>query len=162
MRQLAILAIALASASACAQTYRWEDPATGRTIISDTPPPATARKVVKKEAELAVGSESYAVRRAAENFPVTLYTSPDCAAACKEARDLLNGRGTPFQEKMVQKQEDADELKSLTGELSVPALKVGKQFYKGFQPDAYNNLLDLAGYPAKAPPGSKPSGGLAK
>jgi glutaredoxin len=162
MRKLAILAIALASASACAQTYRWVDPATGKTIISDSPPPATAKKVVKKEAELAVGAESYAIRRATENFPVLLYTSPDCTTLCKQARDLLNSRGVPFQEKMVQKQEEADELKALIGDTVVPTLKVGKQSTRGFQADTYNNLLDLAGYPTKAPPGSQPSGGLAK
>lgn len=163
MRHLVLLAFALASATAWAQTYRWVDPATGKTVISDSPPPVTAKSVVKKEAELAVGgSQSYAVRRAAENFPVTLYTSPDCGNVCKQARDLLNGRGVPFEEKMVQKQEEIEELKKLAGETSVPYLKVGKQSVNGFQADTYNNLLDLAGYPTKAPLGSKPSGGLAK
>jgi hypothetical protein len=44
----------------------------------------------------------------------------------------------------------------------VPALKVGKQSFRGFEAAAWNNLLDLAGYPKTAPYGSKPSGGLAK
>ncbi|MBS1190373.1 MAG: hypothetical protein H6R10_2165 [Rhodocyclaceae bacterium] len=162
MRHLAILALALASAAAWAQTYRWVDPATGRVVISDTPPPATAKGVIRKEAESTGGTQSYAVKRAAENFPVTLYTTPDCTTQCKQARDLLNGRGVPFQERMVQKPEEAEELKKLVGDLFVPALKVGQQSVKGFQADAYNNLLDLAGYPAKAPAGSTPTGGLAK
>ncbi|HZX33180.1 MAG TPA: DUF4124 domain-containing protein [Rhodocyclaceae bacterium] len=162
MRQLAILAIALASASACAQTYRWVDPATGKTVISDSPPPSTAKKVIKAEAEVAVNSQSYAVRRAAENFPVTLYTTTDCTSQCAQARELLNGRGVPFQEKILQKPEDFEELKALIGDYALPSLKVGKQPVRGFQAEGYNNVLDLAGYPAKAPPGSKPSGGLAK
>ena len=83
-------------------------------------------------------------------------------ADCKQARDLLNGRGIPFTEKMVQKQEDVDELKQLVGDTFVPALKVGKQSFRGFEAGAYNNLLDLAGYPKTAAYGGKPSGGLAK
>ncbi|HJW23356.1 MAG TPA: DUF4124 domain-containing protein [Rhodocyclaceae bacterium] len=162
MRHLVVLAIALASASAWAQTYRWVDPATGKTIISDTPPPATAKSVVRKDSELAVGSQSFAVRRAAENYPVVLYTSADCATPCRQARDLLNGRGVPFEEKMLQTPEDAAELKKLVGDVYVPVLKVGKQPVRGFQAESYDNLLDLAGYPSTAPIGSKPSGGLSK
>ena len=164
MRHLLILALAVASASAWAQTYRWVDPATGKTVISDTPPPANAKGLVKlKEAEPAAGASlPYAVRRAAENFPVTLYTTPDCTSECKQARDLLNARGVPFQEKMVQKQEEAEEVRKLVGNLFIPTLKVGKQPVKGFSADSYNNVLDLAGYPAKALPGTQPAGGLAK
>jgi glutaredoxin len=99
---------------------------------------------------------------AAENFPVTLYTSADCTKECKDARDLLNSRGVPFSERMVQKQEDLDELKQLVGDFFVPVIKVGKQSFRGFEAGAWNNLLDLAGYPKTAPYGSKPSGGLAK
>jgi len=68
----------------------------------------------------------------------------------------------PFSEKMLQKQEDIDELKKLVGDAFVPTLRVGKQSTRGFEAGAYNNLLDLAGYPKTALPGSKPSGGLSK
>jgi glutaredoxin len=162
MRHALILALALASASVWAQTYRWVDPATGRSVISDTPPPANAKGLVKmKEAEPAGGGQSFAVKRAAENFPVILYTSASCSNPCQQARDLLNGRGVPFEERILQNPEDGEELKKLVGDLFVPALKVGKQAVKGMEPKAYNDLLDLAGYPSKAFPGSKPSGGQA-
>ena len=98
----------------------------------------------------------------AEAFPVTLYTSAECVADCKQARDLLNGRGIPFTEKMVQKQEDIDELKQLVGDAAVPTVKVGKQTFRGFDASAYGNLLDLAGYPKSAPYGAKASGTFAK
>lgn len=162
MRSIVILAIALASVPAWAQAYRWVDPATGRSVISDTPPPASIKKVTKTTDAVASGGDgqSYAVRRAAENFPVTLYTAPDCSTHCKDARDLLNKRGVPFKEVMVQKPEEAEELKKLVGDLSVPAMKIGKQSVKGFEAGSYNNLLDMAGYPKTAPIGSKPSGGL--
>jgi glutaredoxin len=162
MRYLIILCLALASTCALAEAYRWVDPQ-GRVVISDTPPPGRARDVSKAgSASETTDGLPYEVRRAAENFPVTLYTSADCASECKQARDFLNARGVPFTEKMLQKQEDIDELKKLVGDAFVPALKVGKQSFRGFEPVAYNNLLDLAGYPKSAAYGSKPSGGLAK
>ncbi len=163
MRTLLCLALLLAIPAAHAQTYRWVDPATGRTVISDTPPPGSVKKVDRsKTAGSEGGPESFATRQAMEKYPVTLYTAPECLAECKSARDLLNKRGVPFTEKMVQKPEDLEELKALIGDFFVPSLKVGKQNYRGYQPDAYQNLLDLAGYPGSAPVGSKPSGGLPK
>ncbi len=162
MRHLLLLCLALSSACAVAETYRWVDSA-GRTVISDTPPPGRAHSVSKAGGG-AIDTDGlpYAVRKAAEDFPVTLYTSADCTSQCKDARDLLNRRGIPFTEKMVQKQEEIDELKQLVGDAFVPALKVGKQSFRGFEAGAYNNLLDLAGYPKTAAYGAKPSGGLSK
>jgi glutaredoxin len=162
MRRLLIIGLAVASVCVQAQTYRWVDPA-GRTIISDTPPPGKAKEVAKTGDEAAnADSLPFATKKAMESFPVTLYTSAECVADCKQARDLLNGRGVPFSEKMIQKQEDFDELKQLFGDAFVPSLKVGNQRNRGFEAGAYNNLLDLAGYPKTAPYGSKPSGGLSK
>ena len=161
MRPLIILCLALASTYASAEAYRWVD-STGRTIISDSPPPSNVKSVEK------IGGNSersdglpFALRKAKENFPVTLYTSADCTSDCKQARDVLNARGVPFTEKMLQKAEDATELSQLVGDVFIPSLKVGKQSVRGFEAGAYNNLLDLAGYPKSAPYGSKPSGGLA-
>ena len=162
MRYLLMLCLALASASVVAETYRWVDQA-GRTVISDTPPPGRRLSAAKAGASAADDDGlPFAVKRAAENFPVTLYTSADCTTQCKDGRDLLNSRGVPFAEKMLQSQEDVAELKQLVGDAFVPALKVGKQSFRGFEAGAWNNLLDLAGYPKSAPYGSKPSGGLAK
>ncbi len=162
MRHLLMLCLALSSACAVAETYRWVDPA-GRTVVSDTPPPGRAHSV-SKAGSGAVDTVDlpYAVKKAVEDFPVTLYTSADCASQCRDARNVLNSRGVPFTEKMVQKQEEFDELKQLVGDAYVPTLKVGKQSFRGFEAGSYNNLLDLAGYPKTAPYGAKPSGGLAK
>jgi len=163
MRTLLCLAMLLAAAAAHAQTYRWIDPATGRTMITDTPPPGSVKKVDRTKANGGEsGPESFATRQAMEKYPVILYTSADCTTDCKNARDLLNKRGVPFSEKMVLKPEDFEELKALVGDAFIPTLKVGKQAFRGFQAESYQNLLDLAGYPTSAPIGSKPSGGLAK
>ncbi|MDR1995279.1 glutaredoxin family protein [Azonexus sp.] len=163
MRFLLVLCLALLSAVVSAQTYRWVDPS-GRTIISDTPPPGKAKEVSRtgngQAATADDGDLPFAVRKARENFPVTLFTAADCTTDCQQARDLLNSRGVPFTEKMLQKAEDATELKALVGDVFVPSLKVGNQSFRGFQATAYHNLLDLAGYPKTAAYGSKPSGGL--
>lgn len=147
----------LASGPAAAQTYRWVDPATGRTMITDTPPPGTARQVSRTGRSGATASEGempYATRLAAQNFPVTLYTAADCAP-CNQARELLTKRGIPFTEKTVQGEADQAELKTLTGDTGVPVLKVGRQTLKGFEAGNFNSALDLAGYPkAPAAPGA--------
>ena len=161
MRYALVVCLALFSAVAAAQTYRYVDPS-GRTVISDSPPPGRARDVSKTVGGVEEPGVPYSVKLAAANFPVTLYTSADCTTQCADGRNLLNGRGVPFTEKMLQKEEDVAELKQLVGDAFVPALKVGKQSFRGFEAGAWNNLLDLAGYPKSAPYGSKPSGGLAK
>jgi glutaredoxin len=161
MRRALVVCLALFSAVVAAQTYRYVDPS-GRTIISDSPPPGRARDVSKTVGGVEEPGVPYSVKLAAANFPVTLYTSADCTTQCADGRNLLNGRGVPFTEKMLQKEEDVAELKQLVGDAFVPALKVGKQSFRGFEAGAWNNLLDLAGYPKSAPYGSKPAGGLAK
>jgi glutaredoxin len=162
MRYLLMLCLALPGTSLLADTYRWTDSA-GKTVISDTPPPGSPKALVKAGGKAETGDNlSFATKKAAEAFPVTLYTAADCVNECKQARDLLNGRGVPFAEKMVQKPEEIAELKQLIGDAFVPSLKVGSQRFRGFEAGAYNNLLDLAGYPKTAAYGSKPSGGLSK
>lgn len=154
------------ASSALAQTYRWQDPATGRTVFSDQPPPSHIRNVqeqVLRPATPPAPDSSYAVKRASEKFPVRLYTSADCTTQCVQARELLNRRGVPFSEKMVHSQADVDELKKLlNGEPFVPSLSVGAQVSRGLESGAWNNLLDLAGYPKTAPYASKPSGAFAQ
>jgi glutaredoxin len=164
--RLALLATVLLTGSlANAQTtYQWIDPKTGTTVISDQQPPFGAKQVVKRAGEESGAQQgSYAVRQAAEKFPVTLYTSTNCSDGCKQGRDLLNGRGIPFSEKILKTQEEIDELgKQLGGDAAVPSVIVGRQNFKGFESGAWNNLLDLAGYPKSAAYGTKPSGAFAK
>jgi glutaredoxin len=160
----ALLTAAAASAQT-AYTYRWVDKASGLTVYSDQPPPPGTRNVTVLGSEERVNEQQlpYATRQAAEKFPVTLYTSASCVEGCKQARDLLNGRGVPFAEKMLKGDDDTAELaKKLGSEPVVPSLFVGQQNFKGFESGAWNNLLDLAGYPKSAPFGAKPSGVFAR
>lgn len=158
-RALFVMLVAATGLAAAQTTYTWIDPATGSTIYSDQPPPINIKRVTKKVGEEPGNTrqQPYAMRRAAENFPVTIYTSADCGDACMRGRSLLNERGIPFKEKVVQAESpEMDELKKLTGgEGFVPFIAVGRQTSKGFEPGAWNNLLDTAGYPKTAGPFAK-------
>lgn len=159
------LAVTLALPADAQTTYRWIDKATGKTVFSDQPPPPGAKVIQTKESKAPAEEAQvpYAVKQAAEKYPVVLYTAANCIEACKQGRDLLNGRGVPFSEKMLSKDEEIAELSAkLGGEVSVPTLFVGQQNFKGYEAGAWNNLLDLAGYPKSAPYGAKPSGAFAK
>ena len=149
----------LATAVAIGQTtYRWVDPATGRTVLSDKPPPGNVRAVSRSTT---TGSDDeqtlpYATRQASEKFPVVLYTNRSCTS-CKQARALLETRGIPFTEKEIATEKDLGEASQLFGgDLLVPSVTVGRQNVKGFNPTAWNDLLDAAGYPAKAPYRNRP------
>ena len=64
---------------------------------------------------------------------------------------------------MLKSEEETAELARILGsEATVPSLIVGQQNFKGFESNAWNNLLDLAGYPKSAPYGAKASGTFAK
>ena len=160
-----ISAFWLATSPAVAQTtYRWIDKASGRTVFSDQPPPpGVSAQAVKESATSGDEQLPYATRQAMEKFPVRLYTAANCIEPCRNARSLLNGRGVPFNEKMLSTEEDVAELsKRLGTDASTPSIIVGSQSFRGFEAEAWNNLLDLAGYPASAPYGAKPSGAFSK
>ena len=160
---LAVTAALWAADGVAQTTYRWIDKS-GQTIYSDQPPPSGARQVVRSGAPERSDDAPlpYATRRAAEKVPVTLYTAANCVEPCERARALLNGRGVPFSEKLLQSEDDLAELaRELGGEANVPTLFVGRQRVTSFESVAWNNLLDLAAYPRTAPYGAKPSGAFA-
>lgn len=146
---LALLAAGLAQAQSA---YRWVDKE-GKVHYGDRPP-QTARDVEERKysAPAADRQASYAMRQAMENFPVTLYVTPDCAAACKEGRDYLNKRGIPFSEKSVTTNDEIATLREQLGggDVVVPVLQVGEKNRKGFLESAWAGLLDAAGYPQAA------------
>lgn len=151
-----IVSLALAGSASAQQMYRWVDKH-GRVTYSDTPPPPDARKVEEKQLRpsvLQTSGMSYAMKKAVENYPVTLYLGADCPSACDSARHLLRKRGIPATEKILAKPEDVDAYNKLFGtrEPLVPSLAVGKQTLKGYQEAAWNRALNDAGYPASEAP----------
>jgi hypothetical protein len=123
----------------------------GKVHYSDTPLEGSEDFEQLKLGNQSVSNENlpYETRRARENFPVTLYGFPDCGAPCKMGRDLLVKRGIPFTEKSLVMKDDFDTFRKDSGDSRLPALSIGKNWVKGFQPEQWNNELDFAGYPKK-------------
>lgn len=143
------LALLLAAGLAHAQQYRWIDK-DGRVQFTDAPPPAGARDVRRTNvttAKPAAPQVPFEVARLQKDFPVTLYTSPNCKEGCDLARGALNKRGVPFKEVQVWNPETNEELKKVSGAVEVPTMVVGRSVQRGFEQGAFDSLLDSAGYP---------------
>ena len=146
---LAVLLFAAAFAAGAQQLYRWTDDR-GRVHITDTPPPASARNVQRKSTGTPgepQGQEPFELRQAMREYPVTLYTAPECKDLCAAARTVLNRRGVPFKEVQVADEPSSEELKRVSGGQDVPTLVVGRSVHRGYAEAPYESLLDSARYP---------------
>ncbi len=148
------VALSLLATVALAQgVYRIVGP-DGRVTYSDQPPPTGA--TVRSAGGAAAGNVGsgnaqlpFELRQVASRFPVTLYTSNDCAP-CNSGRNLLNARGIPYVEKTVNTFEDSEALKRISGESSLPFLTIGGQQIKGYSDAEWTQFLDAAGYPKQS------------
>lgn len=137
----------------------------GRVTYTDRPPPADLGKPQPTGRERSPVSEAASasnalpleLRQVVARFPVTLYTSTDCAP-CDTGRRLLQVRGIPFVEKRVLNEDDAEAMNRLTGGRSVPTLTVGSQALRGLSDTDWHSYLDVAGYPkeSRLPRGYQP------
>lgn len=145
------LALALSALPVLAQgVYRIVGP-DGRVTFSDQPPAtANARPADTSAAnsapQVSGGQLPYELRQVVGRYPVTLYTGKECAP-CNSGRNLLNARGIPYAEKQVNSADDAEALKRLSGETSLPFLTIGGQQIKGYSDTEWTQFLDAAGYP---------------
>lgn len=110
-------------------------------------PAATAPAGGGQDASL--GALPYALRQTAIRFPVTLYTSAECAP-CASARTLLQARGVPFTERTVKSNEDIEALQRLSNSTSLPFATIGSQQLSGFSDIEWKQYLDVAGYPKQS------------
>lgn len=146
----AAIVAALAAAPAAAQ-YKWIGP-DGKVNYGDQPPAEAvqAKPVAAAPAGGGPTALPWSLQQVAGKFPVTLYTSPDCAP-CETARKHLQSRGIPYTEKQLTKAADVEAFKALGfAEPALPSMTVGKQRTAGFEAGAWNGLLDAAGYPAQS------------
>ena len=152
------VALALAAVAACVvgsanAQYRWTD-ANGRTVYGDNPP-REARNVQRVDARGASGEAEglaalpFESRRAAQQFPVLLYTTANCQS-CDSGRELLRARGIPYGERTIGSKEDSDQLEKLGLGNRLPVLTVGRQVQREFETNAWHTALDAAGYPRAA------------
>lgn len=159
---ISLLSLAVLASSADAQTlYRWVDK-NGKVTYSDQPPPKEIKQVEQprlRASTIETSGLGYEAQKAAQNFPVTLYTTPECVSECASARDLLTRRGIPFSENRVVTTQDGDKFKKALGtdKLLFPAMIMGSQKQIGFEADLWHGLLDTAGYPPTAIPQATPA-----
>ena len=133
-----------------AQTiYRLIGPDGGITF-SDKPSVAADKITTVNMAAPTIGAGGatlpFELRQVASKYPVTLYTSSNCAP-CNASRALLSGRGIPFAEKTVTNAGDIDALRRISGENSLPFLTIGAQQIKGYSDSEWTQFLDAADYP---------------
>lgn len=147
---LAVLVWLLASPAAFAQ-YKVVGP-DGKITYTDRPPVGTKAQPVSggaAHASMPSTNVPYELRPVVSRFPVTLYTSANCAP-CDSGRALLKQRGIPFAERTVSSPDDQAMLKRNEGIESVPLLRIGGQQIKGFSADEWNSYLSTAGYPEQS------------
>lgn len=153
MRAFIIIALFCTLAgTAQAGLYRFVD-SQGKVHYSDKP---LAGAVDVKQLKLGAppmpdDSLPYETLRARNNFPVTLYTAPNCGAPCSDARTFLHKRGIPYTEHNLDTNDKIEAYRQANGGLEIPTLTVGDTRLKGFLESAWNKELDFAGYPKTAP-----------
>jgi len=151
MRRFAGLLVLAAAVPAAAQSaYRWVDKE-GHVQYSDQPPPQAIKQFDERNLQPNRGNAQvpFATRKAASDYPVTLYVGKGYDKACDDARALLGKRGIPFTEVSLETAEDVAGFKKRFGqEPFVPSLGVGKELETGFAAQPWHSLLDKAGYPA--------------
>lgn len=150
----------LAALPALAQgVYRIVGP-DGRVTFSDQPPPAANARPQAGTGSATSGSATggaqlpFELRQIASRYPVVLYTSDNCAP-CNSGRNLLGSRGIPYTEKTVNTSEDAEALRRLNSDATLPFLTIGGQKLRGYLETEWTQYLDAAGYPKQSalPPG---------
>ena len=151
----AVCALVCSTLAQAQPVYRTVGP-DGKVTFSDrapsekaTPALAGSAGAAPVAATAAGGDLPYALRQTVSRFPVTLYTSADCAP-CDSARSQLKSRGVPFTERTVNTNQDIDVLKSLSGNASLPFGTIGGQHLNGFLDTEWTQYLDAAGYPKKS------------
>jgi glutaredoxin len=153
MNRLPVLLLSLslvAAATPAAAQYKWVD-GSGRVSYGDNPPPG-ARNVQRVDAPSASAPDPtlaglpFELARAAQRFPVTLYTTRDCGP-CAEARNVLRSRGVPYTEMTVNSGQDFEAFRRMGGTNQFPALGVGRDVLSGLDVDRWNSQMDAAGYP---------------
>ncbi|MDX1488156.1 MAG: glutaredoxin family protein [Acidiferrobacterales bacterium] len=147
---LVLLCVALAIPVAQGvRLYKWVDK-DGNVSYHDRPPPSPeGYQVESRDFKLRGGGQatSAAVDKASEQFPVVLYTVPQCSS-CDLARAYLDRRKIPFTDKDVAKDVTLQkELVDKTGSLTVPTIMVGERIMKGYMESLLAGELDAAGYP---------------
>lgn len=134
---------------AMAQTYKVIGP-DGKVTYTDKPPTASAIKAPGPGGDTSPAANGipYETRQAMAKYPVTLYSTKNCAA-CDNARQALRRRGIPFNEYTISDDTDFAAYRSRLNATTFPGISVGSKNLAGFSPTDLSSYLDAAGYPAQ-------------
>lgn len=145
----AMTATLLAAGSAAGQDddklYKWVDE-DGNVTYQDSPPPHQSGPVQTFEQPLELSADAEQDIELPD-VDLTLYSIEVCDA-CDLVRNLLNDRGLPFTEKDAENDVAVqDELREVSGVLSVPVLAIGDEALTGFNRELILRVLSDAGFP---------------
>ncbi|WPH22647.1 glutaredoxin family protein [Variovorax paradoxus] len=149
LHRLSGAALLLIAAGAMAQPIYRNVDKNGKVTFSDRAPTASTEAAAAPQAGITAPANAglpYELRQVAQRYPVTLYSSEECAP-CGTARSLLVTRGIPFEERTVKSNQDVEALQRLSNQASLPLLTIGSQQLKGYSDAAWSQYLDAAGYP---------------
>ena len=91
-------------------------------------------------------SPNNSLAQIARKNPVIIYTAPNCNS-CDNARRFLDDLNIPYTDKNAQGNDEvSEELRSVSGGLSVPVITVGKKVLTGFAKPWLESELEKAGY----------------
>lgn len=105
--------------------------------------------VISEEKDFNIGKEKSdnSLASIARKNPVIIYSAPNCNS-CNEARDFLDSLKIPYTDKNAQASiEVSNELKKVSGALTVPVITIGKKVLQGYTRPWLESELDKAGYP---------------
>lgn len=146
-------AVALLAALPALAQYKVVGP-DGRVTYTDRPPADATAKVTElgRRNSLAPAPATglpVELQRLSDRFPVTLFVTASCSP-CDTGRQLLQQRGIPYSERLVANNDDIAALERTVGGRTLPALTVGGQALRGFNPNDWTSYLDAAGYPRES------------
>ncbi len=149
---MALIALLFSAGVHAQQVYRIVGP-DGKVTFSDRPPITESDKTLPVRAGSGTARDAAELpaelKRSVANYPVTLYTTTDCAA-CQTGRDWLRQRGIPYRERTVTTSADAAAFQAINPDNSLPVLMIGTRVLKGFLDVEWQQYLDAAGYPASS------------
>ena len=138
--------------------YKWVD-ANGNVTYQDTPPPSNVefeeQSYTDPDAPVSESANSDdagnnaedQLNTAVEASPVSLYSIPACDA-CDLVRLFLDNNAVPYAEKNIRGNESLQqELKEISGELTVPTVVIGDKVIDGYSKSALRETLIDKNYP---------------
>jgi len=121
---------------------------TDKPQASRTPAPRSANGSTDPSAAPR-GALPPALQAIANRYPVTLYTTGQCAG-CDLARTWLKQRGVPYAEYTIGSNADVEALQSRFNARELPVVSIGRQVVRGFNSGELQSWVDAAGYPASS------------